>query len=84
MTVSRPRTLRPFKLVLLVVLALVALVPLAGSEAATPDSGTISASNPVVMWTGPFKTPTGGGCNGPSNPSCDNYKLTIQPPTGTY
>jgi hypothetical protein len=85
MTVSRPRTLRPYKLVLLVVLAVAALVPLAGSEAATPDSGTISSSNPVVMWSGPFKAPLPGtSCAGPNNPACDNYKLTIQPPTGSY
>jgi len=50
------------------------------SWAATPPSGTVSEGNPVT-WSGPFKTPTQSAvCNGPNDPACDNFLLTVVPP----
>jgi hypothetical protein len=64
--------------------SLVALVLFAvahRSEAASPPSGTVSATNPEVTWTGGPLLPTAAStCGGPSNPSCDNFALTIVPP----
>ncbi|MFY9584160.1 MAG: hypothetical protein WAR21_06695, partial [Candidatus Acidiferrales bacterium] len=55
------------------------------SFGATPSSGTVSQTNPTVTWTGPFVTPTGSStCNGPNDPSCDNFKLTIVPPSPLF
>src|SRR5260370_26910437 len=54
--------------------------------AATPSSGTVSQSNPAVTWAGPaVPTPTTSAtCNGPNDPTCDNFKLTIIPPASTF
>jgi hypothetical protein len=84
MAARRLRTLHPLKLVVLLALAAAALIPLAGSEAATPGAGTISSSSPSVSWSGPFRTPTAGSCQGPDNPACDNFKLTIDAPAGGF
>jgi hypothetical protein len=59
----------------------VTLVVLTGSEAATPGSGTVSGSQTAVSWDGDYKVPTGGGCKGPNDATCDNYRLTIEPPS---
>jgi hypothetical protein len=56
-------------------------LPLASSQAATPGSGTVSDSNRSVTWTGAIALATAGGCSGATDPSCDNFKLTIQPPS---
>src|SRR5207237_1819591 len=78
----KPRASRRVRKVFLLVALAVAAVslPLASSNAATPDSGTVSASNTSVSWTGPLAIATAGGCSGPSDPSCDNFHLTVQPP----
>jgi hypothetical protein len=56
--------------------------------AANPSSGTVSQGNLMVTWTGTPPVPatnTGSStCNGPNNPGCDNYKLTIVPPAATF
>jgi hypothetical protein len=68
------------------VLALVFIAAVA--YAANPSSGTVSQSNLVVTWTGTPPVPatnTGSStCNGPNNPGCDNFKLTIVPPDATF
>ena len=66
------------------VLAAVPLLLLASSQAATPGSGSVSSSSPFASWTGDFKTPTAGGCTGPSDATCDNYKLSIQAPSSSF
>lgn len=65
-------------------LAALPLLLLASSQAATPSSGTVSSASPSVSWTGDYKVPTAGGCAGPSDPSCDNYSLTIQAPSTPF
>src|SRR5258708_6211065 len=57
------------------------VLPLAGSQAATPNAGTISESSPSVSWSGDNHTPTAASCHGPNDPACDNFKLTITPPS---
>ncbi|HYX26843.1 MAG TPA: fibronectin type III domain-containing protein [Thermoanaerobaculia bacterium] len=53
--------------------------------AATPPSGTVSNSSPQATWTGGPMTPTAAStCGGPSSSSCDNYKLTIVPPSYSF
>jgi len=53
--------------------------------AAAPSSGTVSSSSAQASWTGGPGTPTAAStCGGPSNPSCDNYKLTIVPPSYSF
>src|SRR2546425_1702988 len=60
----------------LVIWTALALAPMAGTAlAATPPSGTVSESIPTVTWTGNVMPPTAGGCGGPNNPACDNFKL---------
>jgi hypothetical protein len=61
--------------------ALACLIPL-GSTAANPSAGTISNTNRLVTWDGPAViAPTGSAnCNGPANPNCDNFQLTIGTP----
>jgi hypothetical protein len=55
------------------------------SESATPGAGTISEANPRVTWTGAFKAPTGAStCGGANSAACDNFQLTIQPPSAAY
>src|SRR6266540_5974883 len=57
---------------------------LGSSSAATPGSGTVSDSNKVASWTGALALATAGACSGPSDPTCDNYKLTIQAPSYAF
>lgn len=49
---------------------------------ASPASGTLSETTPVVNWTGGPLAPTAAGCAGPDDPTCDHFKLTIVPPGG--
>src|SRR5713101_8194584 len=65
-------------------LVALALFVLGASQAATPGSGTVSTSNPLVTWTGDFQPPTAGSCSGPNDPTCDNYRLTIQAPSSPF
>ncbi|MFY9825070.1 MAG: hypothetical protein WAM82_27075 [Thermoanaerobaculia bacterium] len=52
--------------------------------AANPSSGTVSSSS-QANWTGGPLTPTAAStCGGPNNPACDNYKLTIAPPSFAF
>ncbi|MGH9791606.1 MAG: PPC domain-containing protein, partial [Candidatus Acidiferrales bacterium] len=45
----------------------------------------MSESTPSVTWTGPFLVPTASAaCNGPNDPSCDNFRLTIVPPSAAF
>lgn len=70
---------KAFSVSFLIILLAVAL------PAAAPGSGTVSQSSPTTSWTGPLLTPTASStCNGPNDPSCDNFKLTIVPPDSTF
>jgi hypothetical protein len=60
------------------------VLPLAGSQAATPSAGTISESSPSVTWAGDNHTPTAASCRGPNDATCDNFALTITPPSFQY
>ena len=71
-------------LFLFAVAAATLALPLAGSNAANPGSGTVSGSNTSVSWTGAFAIATAGGCSGPNDPTCDNFRLTIQPPSYSF
>jgi hypothetical protein len=53
------------------------------AQAATPASGTVSDGAPA-SWTGGPAAPTGAGCGGPANPACDNFHLTIAPPSHSF
>jgi len=62
-----------------------ALLVAAPAQAATPASGTVSSSSPTVTWTGNPQPPTASAtCNGPSNPACDNFQLTILAPSDPF
>ena len=61
------------------ILSLLASSP---AMAASPASGTVSQDHPVVSWTGGPLTPTAADCSGPNDPGCDNFHLTIVPPSG--
>ena len=67
-----------------VVAAVVLVLPLATTRAATPGSGTVSATNPAVTWTGAFTVATAAGCTGPGDSTCDHFSLTINPPAGQF
>ena len=65
--------------------ALLLLLGAAVSHAATPASGSVSAAQPSTSWAVDVKPPIAAvGCSGPSDPLCDNYKLTIVPPTYSF
>jgi PKD repeat protein len=49
---------------------------------ANPASGTISEATPLTTWTGQIKPATGSAdCGGANNAGCENFQLTIQPPS---
>jgi len=53
----------------------------AAIQAATPGGGTVSGSNPEIAWTGETKVATASAeCNGPADPTCDNYSLSVIDP----
>jgi hypothetical protein len=81
MSISRGRG--PAVLVLAIAAAVATLFasPLVSSYAATPGMGMVSDSNRVASWTGAITVATAGGCSGANDATCDNYKLTIQPPS---
>src|SRR5215208_4694817 len=55
------------------------------SYGSSPAAGTVSEANPKVTWSGPVKAPTGSAdCTTANNAACDNYNITIQPPTAAY
>lgn len=50
--------------------------------AATPPSATLSPESPEVTWTGgPLPSTGSASCGGPASSRCDNFALTIAPPT---
>ena len=54
-------------------------------HAASPSSGTVSQTSTQTSWTGGPGTPTASAtCGGPSNTACDNYRLTIVPPSYAF
>src|SRR5205085_8901248 len=53
-------------------------------RAATPPGGTVSETTPTVTWIGPLMVPTLGSCGEPDNAACDNFKLTIAPPSSSF
>jgi hypothetical protein len=64
--------------------AIVAL-PCAPLQAASPASGTVSGTAPQAAWTGGPLTPTASNtCGSANNAQCDNYKLTIVPPSYSF
>ena len=53
--------------------------------AASPSSGTVSQSSTQASWTGGPGLPTASAtCGGPNNAGCDNYKLTVVPPSYSF
>ena len=57
----------------------------ASAWAASPPSGAVSQAVPQASWTGGPLTPTAAStCGGPGNTACDNYKLTIVPPSYAF
>lgn len=54
-------------------------------HAATPSAGTVSSASAQASWSGSTRLPTASAtCGGPNSTSCDNYKLTIVPPTYSF
>ena len=76
---------RVFRFFVCALALLMTMLP-ASLRAASPSSGTVSQTNPMVTWAGPSTpTPTDSStCNGPNDPSCDNFRLTIIPPAPTF
>jgi hypothetical protein len=53
--------------------------------AATPSSGTVSQASTQATWKGGPRLATASAtCGGPANASCDNYKLTVTPPSYAF
>jgi hypothetical protein len=68
----------------LVAVLLSLLVP-ASSRAASPATGTVSDSQPTVTWSGTYTPPLAAvGCGGPADSNCDNFRLTIVPPSHPF
>jgi PKD repeat protein len=63
------------------VLVAALLVP-ALAQAASPASGILSQSNPVITWNGGPVVPSAAACSGPEDPACDHFALEIVPPPG--
>src|SRR5574341_18742 len=68
-------------------LASVSLV--SSSQSATPASGTVSESNPMVTWSGAIMPANpdvlnSPRCAGADAGNCDNFSLTVTPPSGSY
>src|SRR5829696_8855923 len=64
------------------VAALLLLLTASICQAATPSSGSVSEASPSATWAGGLAAPIGAaGCAGPADPLCDNYKLTVAPPS---
>jgi hypothetical protein len=57
----------------------------AGAGRAGCRAQPVSTSSPNAGWTGgPNLLAAGTACGGPANTKCDNYKLTINPPSGNF
>ena len=69
------------------VLAAAAVVALAAypAQAASPAAGTVSSASTQTSWTGgPKLLSVATTCGSPNNSKCDNYKLSIVPPSGSF
>src|SRR5882724_11752171 len=76
-----------WRVILMVTTGLVALAALLvpSSFSATPTGATISESSPLTTWIGPIRTATGSAnCGSANNAGCDNFRLTIQPPSAAF
>ena len=63
------------------VLAVLAAIPV---QAASPGLGTVSETSSQAAWSGgPRLLSVGTVCGGPANAKCDNYQLTIAPPSSS-
>lgn len=80
----RPRARAALAALALVAALLALLVPLRSSNAATPGSGTVSASNLETTWSGAVMAPNATGCTGANDTNCDLYRLTVQPPSYSF
>ena len=80
----RPRARAALAALALVAALLALLVPLRSSNAATPGSGTVSASNLETTWSGAVMAPNATGCTGADDTNCDLYRLTVQPPSYSF
>src|SRR5690349_17551891 len=68
-----------------VLLAAAALALAVPAWAASPSIGSVSQTTTQTAWTGgPNLLGIGTACGGPANSKCDNYKLTIHPPAGSF
>ncbi|HXG57891.1 MAG TPA: Ig-like domain-containing protein [Thermoanaerobaculia bacterium] len=74
-------SIRPPHAVLLLALLLL-LVP--ATFAADPPSGTVSDGNDVNWTGGPLPSTASANCGGPNSPRCDNFKLTLVPPSYSF
>jgi hypothetical protein len=64
-----------------VALGLAASLPV---QAATPGLGTVTEASAQTSWSGgPKLLSVGTVCGGPANTKCDNYKLSIVPPSSS-
>jgi hypothetical protein len=62
--------------------ALLLLLGASGAQASAPVSGTVSGTQPSVTWETDIKPPLAAvGCSTPSDSNCDNFRLTITPPS---
>src|SRR3954469_19540116 len=86
MSGSRSRTSRRVVKALLLagVTFVVFALPLPRSPAGTPGPGSIPEASPSISWSGDNHTPTAASCQGPNDPACDNFRLTINPPSFQY
>src|ERR687892_41547 len=69
------------------ILLVAAVVSLLASPvwAASPAAGTVSSASPQTSWTGGAKLlSVATTCGTPNNTRCDNYKLSIAPPSGSF
>jgi hypothetical protein len=56
----------------------------ASAWAASPSAGTVSQGSAQSSWTGGPGQPTAAACGSPTNTKCDNYKLTVVPPSYSF
>src|ERR1044071_7723272 len=86
-------TATQFRLTLLtafcLVIGAVSVFLVSSSQSATPASGTVSESNPAVTWTGAIMPANpdvlnSPRCAGTNAGNCDNFSLTIAPPSATF
>ncbi len=68
-----------------VIAALLLLLSVPAAHASVPVSGTVSSSQPSVTWESDIKPPIAAvGCSGPTDSNCDNFRLSITPPSFSF